>query len=532
MAIVQISRITQRKGLQENLPQLACAEFGWSIDERRLFIGNGTLQEGAPVIGNTEILTEFSDILAFQTNYTYSGQAAAGYVAQTGPTAGSPISLSLQNWLDQFATVKDFGAVGDGVTDDTAAINRALYQIYCREVNPQIRRGLFFPAGVYRITESIIIPPYATLYGEGSDNSVIQMISGDDSALRAYVARTGDSLQQTGVNIGNNGAITPQYVTIANMGFESLDPDVDIFLVEDINNCSLSGVTFTGPLIESQLGTDSDDTAGIRFASTASLVCNNVTIDRCVFTGTTYGIATEQQTSGVTISNSKFDTLYKGIALGISSPVNGGPTGTRIIHNLFDNIYAQGIEMGSISLNGTGHNIFYLVGCGTSPVISFGTVTAPTSTIIDIDGNNNVCFGDMFERGDSYVSSFPRININNRQVIATTNGKEIELGTFKRESGFREILVGNTSSATTVASSILEAFSVNYSIVRGTNKRNGVITVANDLVGNIVYTDDFNQTATTGAVLTVVNNAGTADIKYTLTAGANGTFVYSIYSTL
>jgi hypothetical protein len=28
------------------------------------------LEEGAPVIGNTEILTEFSDILAFQTNYT------------------------------------------------------------------------------------------------------------------------------------------------------------------------------------------------------------------------------------------------------------------------------------------------------------------------------------------------------------------------------------------------------------------------------------------------------------------------------
>ena len=53
MAIVQISRITNRKGLQENLPQLAGAELGWSIDERRLFIGNGTLQEGAPVIGNT-----------------------------------------------------------------------------------------------------------------------------------------------------------------------------------------------------------------------------------------------------------------------------------------------------------------------------------------------------------------------------------------------------------------------------------------------------------------------------------------------
>jgi hypothetical protein len=63
VAIVQISRITNRKGLQENLPQLAGAELGWSIDSRRLYIGNGTLQEGAPVIGNTEILTEFSEIV-------------------------------------------------------------------------------------------------------------------------------------------------------------------------------------------------------------------------------------------------------------------------------------------------------------------------------------------------------------------------------------------------------------------------------------------------------------------------------------
>jgi hypothetical protein len=63
VAIVQISRITNRKGLQENLPQLAGAELGWSVDSRRLYIGNGTLQEGAPVIGNTEVLTEFSEII-------------------------------------------------------------------------------------------------------------------------------------------------------------------------------------------------------------------------------------------------------------------------------------------------------------------------------------------------------------------------------------------------------------------------------------------------------------------------------------
>jgi hypothetical protein len=65
VAIVQISRITNRKGLQENLPQLAGAELGWCEDSRRLFIGNGQLPPngGAPVIGNTEILTEFSELI-------------------------------------------------------------------------------------------------------------------------------------------------------------------------------------------------------------------------------------------------------------------------------------------------------------------------------------------------------------------------------------------------------------------------------------------------------------------------------------
>ena len=60
MAILQISKIQVRQGLQSDLPQLAGGEFGWSNDSRRLFIGNGTIDEGAPVLGNTEVLTEYS----------------------------------------------------------------------------------------------------------------------------------------------------------------------------------------------------------------------------------------------------------------------------------------------------------------------------------------------------------------------------------------------------------------------------------------------------------------------------------------
>lgn len=69
MAIVQISQVKHRHGVQTDLPQLATAELGWSVDTRKLYIGNGTLAEGAPEIGNTEILTEHSNIPGY-TVYT------------------------------------------------------------------------------------------------------------------------------------------------------------------------------------------------------------------------------------------------------------------------------------------------------------------------------------------------------------------------------------------------------------------------------------------------------------------------------
>ena len=526
MAIVQISQITNRKGLQIDLPQLAGAELGWSIDERRLFIGNGTLEEGAPVIGNTEILTEFSDILAFQTNYTYKGEAA-GYTVQTGPTPSTPITLSLQSWLDQFATVKDFGAVGDGVTDDTDAINRALYQLFCREVNPQIRRSLFFPAGVYRVTESILIPPYATLWGEGADNSIIRLDnSNDDSTLNAYVARTADSLQQYGVNIGTNGATAPQFVTITNMGFENQDTTTDVFLVEDATNCTFQNVSFVGPLGQANLTTAGPDTAGLRFASTASLVCSQIVFDGCKFSGTTFGVNTDQQVKGVTVCNSQFDTLHQGVLLGTGTVVNGGATGVRIVSNTFDNIYAEGIIFGDVELNASGHNIFYDVGN------HFTGVTNPATTIIDIQSDNNVSISDLFQRADAFATVYSRININNTLSIATINGNKIQLGSYQRQSGSTVILVDNTGSATPITFSSALAMSINYTITRDTAYRTGTIMVASssaDSTGDLTYTDDYVENSPTGILFSFTEVANVVRFNYTSTStGTDADLFYSI----
>lgn len=530
MAIVQISQITNRKGLQIDLPQLAGAELGWSIDERRLFIGNGTLEEGAPVIGNTEILTEFSDILALQTAYTYKGEAA-GYTVQTGPTPSTPITQSLQSWLDQFATVKDFGAVGDGVTDDTAAINRALFQLFCREANPQIRRSLFFPAGVYRVTETILIPAYATLWGEGADSSVIRLDNiSDDSTLNAYVARTADSLQQFGVNIGTNGATAPEFITIYNLGFENQDFSTNVFLVEDATNCTFRNVNFIGPLGQANLITDGPDSAGVRFASTPSLVTTQIVFDTCKFSGTTYGMNTateqggsDQQVKGITVCNSQFDTLYQGILLGTETPINNGATGFRIVSNTFDNIYKEGIIFGDVELNASGHNIFYDVGN------HFAGVTNPETVIIDIQSDNNVSISDMFERADAFATTFARINLNATTSIATTNSQQIAIGAYVRETGQTFTLASGQTNATVFDfdTNTIKALAVNYTIKVGTSYRTGTLTVASAGGSTVSWTDDYTENSSTGITLGVTQSVDTVTVDYS-SGGTGGTMTYSI----
>ena len=524
MAIVQISQITNRKGLAVDLPQLAGAELGWSTDTRQLWIGNGTLADGAPVIGNTEILTEFSDILVLPTTYTYKGQAA-GYTVQTGPTPGTPVTNSLQSWLDQYASVLDFGAVGDGVTDDTAAINRALYQIYCREVNPQIRRSLFFPAGVYKITDTINIPPYATLYGEGADNSVISLV--DAGGAVPYAAQTADSLQQTGVNIGTNGATPPEYITITNLGFQSVDPMANTFLVAQANNCRFLNVSFYGPLTAADLNSNTNSTVGVDFSSTISLICNQIVFDACVFNGTVYGVNTLQQIEGITFTNSEFNTLYQGIVLGNGSVVNGGATGVRITSNLFNNIYLEGILFGNVTLNASGHNIFYDVGNHFT-----GSTGTPASSIIEIQDANNLSISDLFQRTPAYATTYPCVNLNDTLSIATTNGSQLSLGTYTRETGNTFNIVAATGSPATiftVDANQTTAFSVNYTIYRGTAYQTGTIMVSgNGSTTDLTWSQDMVQNESTGVVLSVSQSGTTISVQYTSTAGSPGKFKYSV----
>ena len=150
MPIVQISRIQHRRGKRTDLPQLAAGELGWVIDEQRLFIGNGTVADGAPAVGNTEIMVSGSSGFTTAATYTYKGYLGDSTPITTG--ASGSVTRTVQQRLDDHANVKQFDAKGDNSTDDSAAIQRAIDELYSDtdQDDTRARRTLFFPAEIGR----------------------------------------------------------------------------------------------------------------------------------------------------------------------------------------------------------------------------------------------------------------------------------------------------------------------------------------------------------------------------------------------
>lgn len=66
--------------------------------------------------------------------------------------------------LRDVVSVKDFGAVGDGVADDTAAINAAL---------ASGAKRVYLPSGTYKVGATLAVPANVSMYGDGPAATII-----------------------------------------------------------------------------------------------------------------------------------------------------------------------------------------------------------------------------------------------------------------------------------------------------------------------------------------------------------------------
>jgi hypothetical protein len=200
VAVIQISKIQVRRGQKNSnsgIPQLSSAEFAWAVDSQELYIGNGSVLEGAPYVGNTKILTEHDNILDLASSYQFAYN-------DTSITLSVP--RSLQNKIDEIqVSVADFGAVGDGSTDNNAAFEIAFSELF-RNVNVNYRKVLIVPNGEYLFSSDLVIPSNVILQGETQQGAIlnigannIRFITSDGLELANF-----DSTNRpTGILIGN-----------------------------------------------------------------------------------------------------------------------------------------------------------------------------------------------------------------------------------------------------------------------------------------------------------------------------------------
>jgi len=121
------------------------------------------------------------------------------------PAGVGAVATTVQAKLREYVSVKDFGAVGDGITDDTVAIQACL-NANKSTVGPQptVTRIIFFPTGTYLISSSLQVTSGQQLYGEGRK-----------SLLKQTTGLTGQLIDLYGISGYCNEVI------IENLGFET-----------------------------------------------------------------------------------------------------------------------------------------------------------------------------------------------------------------------------------------------------------------------------------------------------------------------
>ena len=561
MAVVQISRIQHRRGLEQDFPQLASAELGWSIDTRRLFIGNGLTSEGAPEEGVTEILTVYTDIIGLLKTYTYKG-LAGGTTVMTGASVMSPVTRTLQAKLDDVVSVKDFGVVGDGITDDTAAIQRALVNLWpTAQFNRAYsqHRTLLFPAGVYAVSDVIIVPPFVKLVGDGNYSTRIKQIDNTKDA----VIRLCDSYYQTDTDFGKPDPVfgyapeTTNYY-ISDILFERTT-DADCVWIDGSSNVVFERCHFIGR--KSLIGAESNDNTpivdtgssnvrlrGISFSDLTP--AKNIVFNNCTFKSAAVGIRIDNQTYGTTVVGSYFNYLHRGIAMGETSGGRDSPATTlyprtvSVTGSYFDRIGSQAIQGYAdsgpvLSTGNTYENVGY--NGNTYDELIADIYLFPVSAVLEFAVNGSSSVNDSFYRtyqntqhrrydmrGTISNKGLSVIDDNGCSAIYLSGEEGLQMGRMVQTVGHTAVLTNGTSIPTVVVNELngnvrIEApGTLTYVAIREDDYRTGSLRVSyNDTLGVVSLDEEYNESSDMGLTFSAQFHEGgnhpPIEILYTTT---------------
>jgi hypothetical protein len=429
LAIVSISRIQIRRGRKNagsGLPQLAGGELGWAVDTQELYIGNGAVSEGAPAVGNSKILTEHDNLFELSDQYTYRN----GSNIQTGTTSATPIRRSLQSRLDDEVSVRSFGAEGDG-TDQTEALQRAVDQLFLPWSSSQDadnykkRIILKLHAGLYTISNSIKLPPYVNLIGDGSGKTVIKQ-TGAFPVLET-INGEGIASQTTSLNQANN-------INLKGLTLESNSTHPGLKL-SSCKNSSFTDLHIKGPWVQSQGATIESTQVGILMEATSTPVTTkDNTFHKLIVTGFSYAVLSNDDVQHNVFDSAVIEGCGYGIVFGRDTVLGlagqaTGPINNKVSNSKFSDINLQGIWIKHGFGNISDSNIFNKVGNDA------GLETAPAHSVIKFESNKNATSNDFFSRTSAMIRNFA----GNIPYLAEVEGPHSGTSAFTTKFGIKQL---------------------------------------------------------------------------------------------
>jgi len=405
MAVVQISRIQHRRGRASagtGLPQLASGELGWAIDTQELFIGNGSVSEGAPYVGNTKVITEHDNILDLALQYQYKRTDAT---IQTGPSSAQPIQRSLQLRLDEIVYASSFGALGDGVADDTAALQRAIDQLFLNDAtkgSTASRIILNIEAGEYKITEPLRIPPHANIRGAGKDKTVIRQ-EGNFPVLQTVNSTSTPGTYKMFADI--DSLTQPQFIELSGMTLQQTVPGYSVVELYSTKDSQFNNMKLTGTWSYPSDDPNTDTVKGIELiALSYDVTCEDNSFNNIDFEQLSYAVDSTYDIEYNDFESCSFVECGYGIRFG--NDVDGittgklyGPANNSVEHCRFYRISKIGFDVQAGTGNKSESNHYTYVGNDG------GNEGTPAYNIINFGESGNVSTSDYFERSKELTSN-------------------------------------------------------------------------------------------------------------------------------
>ncbi len=395
MAVIEIAKIQVRRGQEQQtgVPPLAGGEFAWAADTENLYIGLKR-EDGGARDANVRILTENdlrnifsvsgSALIDPNSSYIYRSGTnitvyTSGTVIYTEASTGTEHARRLQDKLDDFVSLRDFGVLGDGgVNTQDEIIQTAVNHLYVENENYDFSlangtnppaKVLNIPTGEYSVGGTIYLPKGAHLVGEGIDKTILVLKSTGEHVFQTFDATLGfdedNARPPTGVfTITDTSKVTangiPSNIHIENMTirFETtedttLTGGISLISLDCAENAVIRRVKFEGNFNENK-------TADINYAAVdmrgytpndslyPTKTTANVLIEDCEFLGLYAGITSNYDVRNVTVRNCFFHQLLNGVALNKpkSAYANVGPRFVRVENNRFVDIMEDAFYVG------------------------------------------------------------------------------------------------------------------------------------------------------------------------------------------